>query len=104
MNPELATYEALAKEILRRCMAEEDPADIRTWIGDTIARISGDAGADAVMTWEDSFLLTEAMIDEYERIANIPADQRKVLEWPWESWRKLIDPLEDGVLGGVAGP
>lgn len=104
MNPELASYEAMAKEILRRCMAEEDPNDIRTWVSETLARLAGEVGIDAIMTWEDSFLLTESMVEEYERIANIPADQRKVLQWPWESWRRLIDPLEDGMLGVVTAP
>jgi replicative DNA helicase len=56
------------------------------------------------MTWEDSFAMTEAMVDEYERIAKIPADQRKRLEFPWQSWRKYIDPLEDGMLGAVTAP
>jgi len=104
MNPDLATYEALAKEILRRCMAEDDPNDIRTWIADTLTRLGGEAGADAIMTWEDSFLLTDAMVAEYERQASIPESQRKVLQWPWETWRRLIDPLEDGMLGVVTAP
>lgn len=104
MNPELASFEALAKEILRRCMAEDDPHDIRTWITDTLTRLTGESGADAVMTWADSFALSDAMIAEYERIANIPENERKVLQWPWESWRKLIDPLEDGMLGVVTAP
>ena len=104
MNPELASYEAMAKEILRRCMAEEDPNDIRTWISETLERFAGEAGVGSIMTWEDSFLLTESMVDEYERIASIPPEQRKILQWPWESWRRLIDPLEDGMLGVITAP
>ena len=41
MNPELAQFEAMAKEILRRCMADEDPEEIRKWLGDTLARLGG---------------------------------------------------------------
>ena len=104
MNPELASFEALAKEILRRCMAEDDPHDIRTWITETLTRLAGESGTDAVMTWEESFALSDAMIAEYERIANIPENERKILQWPWESWRRLIDPLEDGMLGVVTAP
>lgn len=104
MNPELASFEALAKEILRRCMAEDDPHDIRTWITETLTRLVGESGTDAVMTWEESFALSDAMITEYERIANIPENERKVLQWPWESWRHLIDPLEDGMLGVITAP
>ena len=41
MIPELAQYEALAKEILRRTMAEEDAADIHAWLLETLARFGG---------------------------------------------------------------
>lgn len=104
MNPDLASYEALAKEILRRCMAEDDPHDLRTWITETVTRIAGEGASDAVMTWEESIALSEFIVEDYERIASIPEKERKVLQWPWESWRKLIDPLEDGMLGVVTAP
>ena len=104
MNPDLASYEALAKEILRRCMAEDDPHDIRTWITETVTRIAGEGNGDAVMTWEESIALSEFLVEDYERIANIPESERKSLQWPWESWRQKIDPLEDGMLAVVTAP
>lgn len=103
MNVELASYEALAKETLRRCMAEEEPADIHKWLGETLARIGG--GDDrAVMTWPESFDLVDRMIEHYEVLANTPADERKTLSWPWQSWNNLIDPLEGGMLGTITAP
>lgn len=103
MNPEIAQYEALGKELLRRCMAEEEPADLHKWLTDTLSRLGGgDDGA--VMTWEESFTFTAQMLEEYERLANTPEKDRKVLSWPWQSWRDKIDPLEDGMLAVITAP
>jgi len=64
MNPEIAQYEALAKEILRRCMADEGPEDLFRFVSEILARMgAGDDGA--VMTWEQSFDLVDRMLDEY---------------------------------------
>ena len=104
MNPDLAQFEAMAKEILRRCMAEDDPTDLRQWITDTLARLGGDVSASAIMTWAESFDLVDTMVADYETIAATPTGERKVLEFPWLSWRKLIDPLEDGMLGVITAP
>ena len=104
MNPDLAQFEAMAKEILRRCMAEDDPTDLRQWITDTLARLGGDVSASAIMTWAESFDLVDTMVADYETIAATPAGERKALEFPWLSWRKLIDPLEDGMLGVITAP
>jgi replicative DNA helicase len=103
MNVELAAYEALAKEILRRCMAEEEPGDIHKWVTEALARVGGGDEA-AIMTWPESFDLVDQMIEYYERLAATPENERKILTWPWESWRKLIDPLEEGMLGVVTAP
>ena len=103
MNPDIAVYEALAKELLRRCMAEEEPEDLRRWLADTLARLGG-GDTDALMTWPESFDFSDQMIEQYERIANTPEGERKVLTWPWQSWRSLIDPLEEGMLGVITAP
>ena len=103
MNPELAQYEALAKEILRRCMAEDDPADIHKWLSENLNRMGG--GDDtALLTWEASFDFLERTLEYYEQLAKIPEGERKVLTWPWESWRRIIDPLEEGMLAVVTAP
>lgn len=104
MNPELAPYEALAKEILRRVMAEDTPEEVNEWIAEQVARMGGDADNTAMMTWPDSFEFTDNMLMEYERIANTPEAERKVLTWPWKSWRNLIDPLEPGMLAVLTAP
>ncbi len=103
MNPDVAQFEALAKEILRRCMAEEDAADIQRWLMDTVTRLGG-GDSSAMMTWRESFDFTERMLEEYETVANTPEQDRRLLNWPWQSWRNLIDPLEDGMLGVITAP
>jgi replicative DNA helicase len=103
MNPEVAQYEALGKELLRRCLAEEEPEDLRKWITETLARFGG-GDLDAVMTWPESFDLSDSMVVDYEVKAATPEAERKSLTWPWKSWNTLIDPLEDGMLGVITAP
>jgi len=104
MNTEHAPLEAFAKEILRRCMAEDDPNDIQSWASDVLARFGGDTSNTAVMTWDESFVFVDQMIEEFERAAQIPKEERKLLMWPWDSWNKLIDPLDAGMLAVVTAP
>ena len=103
MNPEIAQYEMLAKEILRRCMADEEPDDLFKFVSEMLIRM-GAADDDALLTWEESFDLLDKTIEDYEIQAGIPESERKVLTWPWQSWRNLIDPLEAGMLGVVTAP
>jgi replicative DNA helicase len=103
MNPEVAQFEALAKELLRKCYAEDEAEDLRQWLAGALAHLGGgDIGV--VMTWPESFDLVDQMVEDYERIANMPDKERKVLSWPWQSWRALIDPLDAGMLGVVTAP
>lgn len=103
MNAEIAIYEAMGKELLRRCMAEEEPEELRKWLTETLARLGG-GDSNALMTWLQSFDMVDSMVIEYERIANTPENERKILSWPWESWRNLVDPLDDGMLGVITAP
>src|SRR5574343_982071 len=103
MNPEIAVYEALAKELLRRCMAEDDPTDLRQWLTEQLDRLGG-GEVDAVMSWVESFDLVDRMMDDYERLALIPPGERRLLTWPWQTWNNLIDPLDDGMLGVITAP
>lgn len=104
MNPELAQYEALAKDILRRVMAEEEAVDLHQWLMGMIAHIGGAGAEDAVMDWPASLDYTDAMLAKFAQIAALPADQRKLLDWPWASWNSRIDPLEDGMLAVITAP
>jgi replicative DNA helicase len=84
-------------------MADEDPEEIRKWLGDTLARLGG-ASENAILEWEESFDFVDSMVTEYEQIAATPVDKRRLLAWPWETWNKLIDPLDDGMLAVATAP
>lgn len=103
MNPELLIYEALAKETMRQVMAEESPTDIHSWLFSQLSRLGG-GDESAAMTWLESFDFTDNMLAEYERIAAIPEDERKVLTWPWQTWRNLMDTLDPGILVTISAP
>lgn len=100
---ELATYEALAKEILRRILAEQSAEEIHQWLESAISRLGG-GDESAILTWPQSFTLMREIIDHYEVMASKPESERKTLTWPWQSWRNLMDPLEAGMLGLITAP
>jgi replicative DNA helicase len=105
MNPQLAQYEAIAKEIFQRCLIEDyDPTEMHEWLVKAIAHVGGAADDNALMTWEESFALVDKMQAHYKELASIPPEQRKILDWPWTSWNKLIDPLEPGILAVITAP
>lgn len=103
MNAELAQYEVLAKEIFRRVIADEDPDELRKWLTEALLHIGG-ADESAAMTWLESFDFTDAMITEYNHIAETPEDERRILSWPWSTWNNKIDPLESGMMGVITAP
>lgn len=103
MDVEIVQYEVLAKDLLRRCMAEEAPEDLHRFLSEQVARLGG-GDTSAVLTWPDSVELTENILAEYERLATIPESERLSLRWPWTSWNNLIDPLEEGMLGVITAP
>jgi replicative DNA helicase len=104
VNPEIAVYEALAKEILRRCMAEDSPVELHAWLTDKVQRLGGGGDASALMTWAESFEYTDAMLVRFAANAALPPEQRKELTWPWSSWNAKITKLGPGMLGVVAAP
>ena len=104
MNPELAQFEALGKDILRRVMAEEDPEDIRAWLGHTVERLGSGESEDALLSWPESFDMMDKVLENYKTLANTPESLRRDLSWPWQSWNKIIDAPEDGMLALITAP
>lgn len=101
-TPELAPYMALAQETMRRCYAEEDATMMYQWLSEQIAKLGGKGNDNAVMTWQESFDFYEALMIQREQNAQIPASERKILDWCWPAWNKLIDPLEPGMLAVIS--
>lgn len=104
MNPELAQFEALGKDILRRVMAEDDPEEIRTWLGHTIERLGTGESENALLTWPESFELMDRVLENYKTLANTPESLRRDLSWPWNSWNSIIDAPEEGMLALITAP
>lgn len=104
MNPELAQFEALGKDILRRVMAEDDPEEIRTWLGHTIERLGAGESENALLTWPESFELMDRVLENYKTLANTPESLRRDLSWPWNSWNSIIDAPEEGMLALITAP
>lgn len=103
MNPEIAQYEALGKELLRRCMADEEAADLHQWLSAKLAHLGGGDNT-AGLLWPESFDWYDALLAKRDELAALPVHERKLLDWPWPSWNRLIDPLEPGILASITAP
>ena len=101
-TPELQTYLAFAQEMMRRVYAEEDPVQIQQWASEQIARLGGSSDDSAVLTWLQSFDFYEELLVKRSDDALLPADQRKTIDWLWDSWNRLLDPLEPGMLAVIS--
>ena len=103
MNAELAQYEALAKELFQRIMADVDPADLHEWLTRKIAHLGGGDDS-AALLWAESFDWYDALLAKRDALALLPISERKLVDWPWASWNALIDPMEPGMLASIAAP
>ncbi len=103
-DPELAKWEAFAKEILRRCMAEEDPDELHAWMLAVLERIAKPEELKPFLLWLETFEFYQGVTERRYEMANLPELERKTLTWPWSSWARIIDPLAPGMLGVVTAP
>jgi hypothetical protein len=101
-TPELEPYLILAQELMRHVYAEESPAEISAWLLAQMQKLGAAGTEDARLSWQESFTLYERIMAERKAEAAIPEAERKVLSWPWQSWRNLIDPLDPGMLAVLA--
>jgi len=103
VNGEHEEYMALARELMRRCLAEDDLTDLYAWLQDRMNKMRGlGTEREGLLFWEDTFDFYDAVLAKREEHLSTPADQRKELLWPWASWNSRIDPLPEGFLGVVA--
>lgn len=99
MNEQHEEYLALARELMRRCMAEDDITDLHTWLQERINKMRGlGDDKDGLLLWEDTFDFYEALLLKRAEYTDTPAHLRKELTWPWASWNNQIDPLPAGFL------
>lgn len=100
---ELVQYDVLARELLQRVTSFMEPADIHAWLMRRLAML-GTGDTDAALSWPDSFDYYDALLAKREAMASLPIEQRRLLDWPWPSWNRLIDPLDMGMLASITAP
>lgn len=101
-DPDLEAYLVLAQETMRRVYAEDSPDHINSWMRAQLDRLSGSKDASARLLWEDSFELYDQIMAQRLEESELPESERRLLSWPWASWRRLLDPLEPGLLAVLA--
>jgi replicative DNA helicase len=101
-TPELEPLLVLAQELMRHVYAEESQPEIISWLLAQVQKLSASGGADARLLWPDSFPVYEQIMAQRTADALLPESERKLLTWPWQSWRNLIDPLDPGMLAVLA--
>jgi replicative DNA helicase len=104
MDPELAKWEMFAKEILRRILAEEDPETLQDWMLGVLKATNKPADTAAFLAWLDTFDFYEGVLAERATESAKPLSERRLLDWPWSSWQRLIRPLRGGMLAVITAP
>ena len=103
MNAEVMQYEVLAKELMQRALAEVEPADMHEWLTRRLSALGG-GDPEAALLWEESFDYYDALLAKREALALLPESERRLIDWPWASWNRIIDPMAPGMLASITAP
>lgn len=93
----------LNANVIRAAYDNPDPDKLDAMITEGIMKVTGGRKSH-VITWRESIDRYEAILDERERRASLPADQQKIVDFPWEIWNKYILPLTPGSGLMIAAP
>ena len=104
MDPELAKWEMFAKEILRRILSEEDHEMLEDWMRGVLKANDKPSDPAAFLAWLDTFDFYDGVIEQREAEAAKPAAERRLLDWPWSSWQRMVRPLRGGMLAVISAP
>jgi len=96
-SPGLEAYMVLGQELFRRIYAEDSPEEIHAWLMAQVQKVGGDESG-ARLLWQDSFELYESIMQKRLDQSLLPESKRRILTWPWDTWTKLLDPLDPGLL------
>jgi replicative DNA helicase len=103
-KPDTAKYEALALEIFRRILAEEDAEAMQSWLESAIARIDTTETLADFLLWLQTFDFYQLVTERRAEAMTKPESERKTFSWPWSSWSRLIEPLGPGMLAAITAP
>ena len=55
------------------------------------------------LPWVPSWKYHVEKMAERAALAALPESERRVLDWPWDSWNDIVEPLEPGLLAVIGG-
>lgn len=103
-DPRYAYLDRVGREMYQRLNAAVAPELIYDWLKAAIEKIAPADSDKAVMEWHPSFDIYDEEIQRRIALSQLPEAERKLFNWPWQSWNNLIDPIEAGILVVLAGP
>lgn len=83
---------------VQRTYIEDDYMSFVAWLQSMVKTFGVVTHDDAWMLWRESFEIHRDLIAARIAEWGIPADEKQVFQWPWDSWNRLLDPLEPGLL------
>lgn len=101
-KPENEKYLILAQELMRRIYADMTADEIHAWLLAQVQKVATQGNENAALLWPDSFPYYDALLDKRETLSRLPPDQRGELFWAWDTWNRMIDPLEPGLLAVIS--
>ena len=103
-DPRHAYLDRVGRELYQRLNAAVAPEIIYDWLKAAIEKVAPADNTGAIMEWQPSFEIYDAEIARRIAQSQLPEHERKLFNWPWQSWNNLIDPIEAGILVVLAGP
>lgn len=103
-DPRYAYLDRVGRELYQRLNAAVAPEIIYDWLKAAIEKVAPADDTGAIMEWQPSFEIYDAEIVRRIAQSQLPEHERKLFNWPWQSWNNLIDPIEAGILVVLAGP
>lgn len=103
-DPRHVFLDRVCAGLAQRLGGLQAPELIYDWLKMEIEKVAPGDNTSAVMEWQPSFDIYDAEIERRIAQAQLPEAERRLFNWPWPSWNKLIDPIEAGILVVLAGP
>lgn len=95
-------YLVLAQELMRHIYADVPADEIHKWLQEQVAKMGTIGNERAALTWGESFTYYDQLLNARVEKSLLPPDQRRELHWAWNTWNRMIDPLEPGLLAVIA--
>lgn len=91
----------MAQEWIRRIYAGDPIDEIQKWLTGRLTTAKPQE-VNAVLSWAESFPFYDQVLTERAERSMQPLSKRLEFQWPYASWRRLIDTPDEGILVSVA--